>query len=140
VLKHDFQTKSAVMRSSILKYSLQALLFAVVCLAGYMAGYRSGTSRGYQEGNSIWFGDGCVARDYVLADLAGVQGLYSVADIESVLRTGLQPTSWDTVGGSASISVSLQSDGNPMLSIRQTPGAHEEIDRIFAQLRAGADQ
>ena len=80
-----------------------------------------------------------VARSYEVGDVAGPNGLYSTKAIENMLTTGIDPTSWETVGGPASIKLHVNEYGDTVFAITQHPGAHDQIARILAELRAGAD-
>jgi hypothetical protein len=113
-------------------------LFVVFCVAGFMVAYRTGVDRGYKEADLNW-GVECVDREYVLADLAGPNGLYSAKSLENMLTISIAPTSWGTVGGPASIKVATGQSSDTVFEISQHPGAHEEIERIFAELGTGAD-
>jgi hypothetical protein len=126
------------MRSRFVRYSLQTLLFALLCLGSFLLAYRAGLDRGYKEADLSW-GVECVNRDYVLTDLAGSEGLYFIQDIEEMLRVGIAPTTWDTVGGPGSIQVRVDKNGQRVLMINQHPGVHDEIVRILEELRAGSD-
>jgi hypothetical protein len=114
------------------------LLLVVVCAVGFAVAYRTGLERGYKEAELNW-GAECVDRAYVLTDLAGPLGHYSPKAIENMLTVCIDPTSWETVGGPASIKVITQQSGNSVFAISQQPGAHKEIERILAELRAGTD-
>ena len=72
--------------------------------------------------------------------MAGPNGLYSTKAIENMLRAGIDPTSWDTVGGPASIKLLVDPNGDTVFAITQHPGAHDEDRGILAELRAGASR
>ena len=126
------------MRYPFLNYSVQTLLFIVLCVGGFMAAYRIGLERGYDGGFKKWRGEQCLPRAYFVGDLAGTHGLFSAKEIENAITTSIAPTTWDTVGGPASFEALIDRNGNAVLVISQYSGAHEEIARILEELRAGA--
>jgi hypothetical protein len=119
------------------KYSLQTLLFVVLCAGGFMAAYRLGLDRGYADGKLKRYGERYLPRTYFVEELAGPNGVYSAKELESLLETSIEPSSWDRAGGPASVDFVVDRDGNPVFVITQQSSVHDRITALFEELRDG---
>jgi hypothetical protein len=130
---------SEASKRSRLQFTLRTLLFVALCVAGLLAGFRAGWDRGYQAGQQQWLKERLTTRVYAVEDLVvpanspvASQGLADFASLIELLTSTVEPTSWDDVGGPGSVAPFAS---NLSLVINQTSAVHEDIERLFRDLR-----
>ena len=131
------------------RYSLRALLFLTLCIAGVLAGYPAGKKLGFRAGYHKGFRagedhkkllDSLTTVVYPVGDLvspldAAGKPIAQQADFASLIElitTSIDATSWDESGGPGSIK---EVETNLSVVITQSPAAHKKIERLLTDLR-----
>jgi hypothetical protein len=133
------------------RFSLAGLLFLVLCVSGFLAGYRYGYDGGYTAGQAYRTSEDYFARTYDVTDLVAMYpvGAYLSGDnlvapsitkpdfvsLMNVLTSTLVPETWDGVGGPATVAPFFGPDEQFALIIRQNEFGHDEVARLLASLR-----
>lgn len=130
-------------------YSIRALLFFTLLVAGLLAGYPVGKKLGFRAAYDAGFRSGEESRRvqdslqvivYPVADLvstfdANGQPIPGQADFDiliNLITRTIDDTSWDEVGGPGSIH---EFETNLTLVVTQSPDVHEKIRVLLADLR-----
>lgn len=136
-----------------LHFSIQALLFVILCTCGLLAGYRAGHTAGYSSGldevDRPRLPPKFVARTYNVRDLVSypAASAETAADAEhsipktpridfkpliQVLKTTIACTDWADVGGTGTVD---ELEGSVSISVLQTIENHKRIEDLLKSLR-----
>ncbi|MGB7343074.1 MAG: hypothetical protein WBD20_02580 [Pirellulaceae bacterium] len=137
------QSEDTSRRSKRLRFSLKALLALAFVVAICLGAFRFGREQGFEEGNRIGFAEGLNAKvypvTYRVADLTqvsqkGTNAFFELADLIKEIETDVQPTSWEAVGGPATMAPYPQ---NLSLVISQTDKGHDDLSAFLEAKRTG---
>ena len=146
VQSSDSGGQIAALRRRWIRFSLRGLLFLVLCVCGFFAGYRFGYDGGYRQGQRYRSSEDFVTKTYDVRELVTTYGPTSdgslVPDFDSLIelvKNAIEPDSWDDVGGLGSIVPYEGSEQKYKIVIRQNAYGHEEITRLFESMRRRPD-
>lgn len=124
-----------------LRFSMKSLMVLALLVAVWFGSFRFGREAGYDQGNRDGFADGLnakvITKVYRVSDLLqkeksidpGHQGvMYEFDGLISEIIGGIQPTSWEGVGGPATVAPYPQ---NLSLVISQTERGHDELQEFL---------
>jgi hypothetical protein len=106
-----------------LQFAIRSLLFVVLCVAGFFAGFRVGYDRGAEKRRSEDFS----TKVYSVSDFTSADEM-----ISTIIRT-IDMESWQDVGGPGKIQGAP--DDPASVVIYQTGANHNSIERLLADLR-----
>jgi hypothetical protein len=112
------------------QFTLRALLFVMLCIAGILSGFRTGYYKGFQTGHD----KGTEQRRLEVYSTK----VYQVSDdsaksmIGVIVRT-IDRESWSDIGGRGAIDVSPDDPG--AIVVLQNDASHDAIGRLLSDLR-----
>ncbi|MCI0360663.1 MAG: hypothetical protein L0211_19475 [Planctomycetaceae bacterium] len=121
------------------RFSIAALLFVTLCVAGALTGYRLGWQAGYAGGQNKKKSEALLTKVYDVKDIvlpADPGAAAPTPDFDSLIDTLTSTVaieSWVDVGGPGNLKVM---PGSLSLVIHQTGEVHEQIQDVLEQLRA----
>src|SRR5688500_7173511 len=123
-----------------LRFTLGALFFVVLCLAGLFGGYRIGYDRGYRLGyRERVTSTVLILEKHPISDLTGSNSSRDAHQLMDKITTEVRPDTWETVGGWGSIRLLFDQDG-PFLVVNQTLAIQDEVAASLTAIRVrGAD-
>jgi hypothetical protein len=105
------------------QFAIRSLLFAILCVAGFFAGFRVGYDRGAEKRRSEDFS----TKVYSVSDFTSADEM-----ISTIIRT-IDIESWEDVGGPGKITGAP--DDPASVIIYQTGANHDSIERLLTDLR-----
>jgi len=114
------------------QFTIRTLLFVMLCLGGILAGFQTGYFWGIEQRRSETY----YSKVYSVADAVYVDAISKEADFDSLLgalRSTVDPASWNSVGGPASVQVMAQQP--PMIIVLQSGRNHDAINTLLTDLR-----
>ena len=121
-----------------LRFSIAALLFVTLCVAGALTGYRLGWQAGYAGGQKKKKSEELLitvydVKDIVLpADSGDAVSTPNYDGLILALTTTVAPDTWVDVGGPGTLK---EMPDNLTLVVRQTGAIHEQIEAVLGQMR-----
>ena len=121
------------------RFSIAALLFVTMCVAGALTGYRLGWEAGYAGGQKRKKSEELVTKVYEVKDIvlpANSGAATPSPNFDSLIDTltsTVAMESWVDVGGPGTLKVMPESVS---LVVHQTGEVHERIQDVLEQLRA----
>lgn len=129
--------------SNRFRFTIAALLFVILCVAGLLAGYRWGFQQGYVNGNRKRESENPFPVVYPVADLVNGKSLNQPEvrpDYDSLTEAIMQTVAvetWTNAGGQGNIE---SVPTTQTLIINQTRDVHEQIVNLLRDLRQAVKQ
>jgi hypothetical protein len=114
------------------QFTIRAMLFAMLCIGGILAGFQFG----YFWGGERRRLDTPYAKVYSVVDAIDVDPVSQEPDFDtfiSALKSTIEPVGWSDVGGQGSVQV--MSKVPPMVSVAQSGKNHDAINGLLSELR-----
>jgi hypothetical protein len=124
-----------IMKLPRLRFTLGAVFFAVLCLAGLFAGYRIGYDRGYRLGyRERVTSFALILEKHPISDLMGSNGSRDALQLIDDITSEVRPDSWEGVGGPGNIRLMFDQD-RPVLVVNQTIATQDEVAAFLTAKR-----
>jgi hypothetical protein len=117
-------------RRGWLQFGIGTLLFAMLCAAGFLAGYR----RGFYSGQEAKSRTRIYAKAYYVKDIIDTSPIVSTAgnSLVSYIEGSIVPRSWNTNGGPGALSYYQE---NMTIVASNNQDVHEQIADTLTQIR-----
>jgi len=105
------------------QFAISSLLFVVLCIAGILAGFRAGYYSGTERRRMEDFS----TKVYPVSDFT------SPDEMILTITRNIEPESWQDLGGRGTVGYVPDNSGS--LVVYQTGAVHDSIDRVLTDLR-----